>query len=118
MFANRSSIEMVPPIVLDENGDVQIFPSVDAVTSYVEAIDVLNNEYAFYDSTGRVLEAQVRNGKVSLTPTDKSESDSAVLRNHIARVLSLLGVSDETAARLPFTELSRLLLEKSKRRGP
>jgi hypothetical protein len=118
MFANRMPIEVVPPIVLDENGDVQAFPSVDSVTSYVEALDVLNNEYAFYDSTGRVLEAQVRKGKVSLIPTTKSESDSAVLRDHIVRVLSLLGVSDEAAARLPFTELSRLLLEKSKRRGP
>lgn len=118
MSTTESPLEIVPPIVLDENGDVQAFPSVEAVTHYVEAVDVLNNEFAFYDSTGRVLEAHVRKGKVSLIPTPKSDSDSAVLRGHIVRVLSLLGLPDEAVAGLPFTDLSRLLLEKSKRHSP
>lgn len=108
-------MQIVPPIVVDEHGDVEVYPSVVSAIAAVEAIDIENNEYAFYDSTGRVLEAQVRKGKVSLTPTVRLESDSVALRGHIVRVLSLLGVPDAMVAGLSFAELSRLLLEKSGR---
>jgi len=110
-------MQIIPPIVVDENGDVEVYPSVISAIAAVEPIDVLNNEYAFYDSTGRVLEAQVLKGKVNLVPTAKLESDSPVLRSRIVRVLSLLGVPEARVASVSFADLSRLLLEKSRRRG-
>ena len=109
--------QVVPPIILDENGDVEAYPSVQAVIRHVEVVDILNGEYTFHDSTGRVLEAQVFKGKVKLVPTPRVEPDSSVLRERIVHVLSLLGVPEEASSGLPFTELSRLLFEKSKKRG-
>ena len=41
---------MRPPIVIDEHGDISIFPSVEAAARYMEPIDVRNNEYVAYDS--------------------------------------------------------------------
>jgi len=43
---------MRPPIVIDEHGDIDIFPSVEAAARYIEPIDVLNNEFVAYDSLG------------------------------------------------------------------
>ena len=106
------SLEIVPPVIVDENGDVQPYPSVESAIRAVEAVDVLNKEYGSYDSTGRVLEAHVRKDQVSLVPTSKLEADSAVLRKRILRVLSLLGVAEEGLANTPFSDLARLLLEK------
>jgi len=107
---------IIPPVIVDEHGDVEAYASAVAAIAAIEAVDVLNNEYSFYDSTGRVLDALVQKGKVNLIPTDKSEPDSVVLRSRIARVLSLLGVSQETSMRASFSELCDLLLEKSKRK--
>jgi hypothetical protein len=116
MSTTASFREIVPPIILDENGDVQAFSSIESVTRYVEVVDVLNDEFSFYDSIGRVLKAQVLKGKVHLVPTSVLESDSVALRSRIIRVLSLLGVSEETSARASFSELARLLLERSQRK--
>ena len=115
--SEQTSMQIIPPIVVDEHGDVEAYPSVSAATAAVEVVDVLNKEYAFYDSTGRVLEPHVHKGKVDLVPSDRLDSDSPVLRRRIAKVLSLLGVSDEISTRASFSELSRLLLERSKRKG-
>jgi hypothetical protein len=113
MSASQSPIKILPPVLFDENGDVQAFSSVEELAGYIEAVDVLNDEYDFYDSTGRVLEARVRKGKVHLTPTARSASGSDVLRRRMIRVLASLGVSEEDVADLSFTEMSHLLLENS-----
>jgi hypothetical protein len=76
VISERSNFEIVPPIILDENGDVQAYPSVSAVIRHLEVVDVLNNEYTFHDSTGRVLEAKVHKGKASLVPTPKQKQNS------------------------------------------
>lgn len=49
VISERSKFEIVPPIILDENGDVQAYPSVRAVIRHLEVVDVLNNEYTFHD---------------------------------------------------------------------
>jgi hypothetical protein len=55
MQSEQLNLEIVPPVIVDENCDVQAYPSVARAVRAVEAVDVLNKEYAFYDSTGRVL---------------------------------------------------------------
>lgn len=113
---SQSSLKVVPPIVLDENGDVQAFATVEAVTRYVEIVDVLKNEYAFYDSTGRMLEPRVDKHKVILVPTLRLEAESPVVRRHVLQVLRSLGVKEDAFSSAPFSELARLLLEKTEKR--
>lgn len=114
-ISERSNFEIVPPIILDENGDVQVYPSVGAVIRHIEIVDVLNHEYTFHDSTGRVLEAEVHEGKVSLVPTPKLEPESKDLRTDIIGVLRFHGVPEEGLSNLPLGKLAQLLAEKSKR---
>ena len=113
VISERSKFEIVPPIILDENGDVQAYPSVRAVIRHLEVVDVLNNEYTFHDSTGRVLEAKVHKGKVSLVPTQRLEPESENLRTDIIRVLRFHGVPEEGLSNLPLGKLVQLLAEKS-----
>jgi hypothetical protein len=115
VISERSSFGIAPPIILDENGDVQLYPSVGAVIRHLEAVDVLNNEYTFHDSTGRVLEAKVHKGKVSLVPTPTLEPESKSLRTNIVGVLRFHGMPEEGLSSLSFGELVQLLAEKSKR---
>ena len=114
-ISERSNFEIVPPIILDENGDAQAYPSASAVIRHLEVVDVLNNEYTFHDSTGRVLEAKVHKGKISLVPTLKLEPESKNLRTDIIGVLRFHGVPEEGLSNLPLGKLAQLLAEKSKR---
>jgi hypothetical protein len=50
---------MKPPIIIDENGSLDFFKSVDDAERYLEPIDVRNQEYIAYDSEGRRLELRV-----------------------------------------------------------
>jgi hypothetical protein len=114
--SEQSNFEIVPPIILNEDADVQAYPSLEAVIRQVEVVDILNEEYEFHDSTGRVLEARVHKGKVSLVPTSRVEADSETLRSYIVGLLRLSGMPGEGLSSKPFSELARLLLEESMRR--
>ena len=49
-----------PPIIVNEHGDIHVFPSVEEAETYLEPVDVRNNEYVAYDSEGRRLILSVR----------------------------------------------------------
>jgi len=63
---------MRPPIVIDEHGDISLSPSVEAAARYIEPIDVRNNEYVVYDSTGYLLQLVPTEPVVSI-PDYRSE---------------------------------------------
>jgi hypothetical protein len=113
--SERPNFEIVPPIILNEDADIQAYPSAEAVIRHVEVIDILNNEYTFHDSTGRVLEARVHKGEISLVPTSKVEPDSETLRNYMLGALRLRGTPETSLSNAPFSQLVRLLAEKSNR---
>lgn len=50
---------MKPPIYVYEPNDLDVFESLELAERYIEAIDVKNNEYEYFDSEGRKLEASV-----------------------------------------------------------
>ena len=50
---------MKPPIFVYEPIDLSVFESVEAAELGVKPIDVLNNEYLYFDSEGTVLVASV-----------------------------------------------------------
>ena len=47
---------MRPPIFADDNGDLSVFPSAAAAESYLEAVDVKDGAYRFFDADGLVME--------------------------------------------------------------
>ena len=116
MQNEKINLEIVPPVIVDENGDVQPYPSMVSAIRAIEAVDVANNAYAFYDSTGRVLEGHVQKGKVILVPTLRFESHSPVLRSRILKVLSLLGVAEQNLNNVPFRDLAHLFLRAHEKR--
>ena len=112
----QSDLEIVPPIIINEDADVQAYPSVEAAIRDVEVVDILDEIYEFHDSTGRVLKARVDKGRVSLVPTSRMEADSNTLRGYVIGMLRWNGVVEEGLSTKPFSELARLLLERSMRR--
>lgn len=38
--------ELTPPVLIDEHGDISVYASSERAASHLEAIDVLNGEYA------------------------------------------------------------------------
>jgi hypothetical protein len=47
---------MVPPVIINENGDVSVYRTADAAAQKLEPIDVENNEYTAFDSEGYPLQ--------------------------------------------------------------
>ena len=50
---------MKAPIIINGHGNVSIFESVEHAEQYLEPINVKNNEYVVYDSTGRLLQSAI-----------------------------------------------------------
>lgn len=47
------------PIIVNENGDLSVFQTREAVCDYLEPLDVKNGEYEAYDSSGYLLKLSV-----------------------------------------------------------
>ena len=55
----------VPPIVVDENGDIEVHPTVEDAVAGLEAVDVRAGVYEFFDSQARLMVADVSGYEVS-----------------------------------------------------
>jgi hypothetical protein len=94
----------VPPIVTDDNGDIEFHSSVEAAERDMEAIDVLDGVYDVFDSMGRRLSVGASEGLVQiwLDPDAMPEPEELEgrLREYIARVgPGRVGIADmETAS--------------------
>ena len=80
---------MRPPIVLDEHGDISLFPSVEAAARYVKPVDVRNGEYIAYDSAGFLLNLVPTEPVVSISGYLSDQPDqnqlNQVLRSFVER---------------------------------
>ena len=107
-----SHFEIVPPIIWNEGNDLTAYPSVEAMILQLEVWYVLENRGEFHDSTGRVLEARVNHGKISLVPTTRMAKDIVDLKMRVIRTILLNGQSREDLSQLPLDRLAHLLLEE------
>lgn len=82
--------QAVPPIVIDDHGDLALYATVEAASMDMEAIDVLDDVYEAFDSHARRLSLEVREGLVSirLDPQFVPQPDELLrrLRHFIAPV--------------------------------
>ncbi len=108
-----ANLKIIPPVIVDDHGAIETYESVEAAALDVEAIDVLNNEYLFYDSTGRLLQPIVRGQNVSLIPTQSMVESIQDFRNKLIRILERHHTEDVSA--LPLRTLVLLVLEGDKK---
>ena len=55
---------LAPPIVVQNQNEVILFDSIEDAQLWMEAVDVRNNEYEIFDSTGLRLDPNVVTGQI------------------------------------------------------
>lgn len=73
----------VPPVFIDDHGDVSVFRNVADAASWIEPIDVQNREYASYDSLGRLLDLVTDGRSVHISLAEREP-------NHAEPLLGIL----------------------------
>jgi hypothetical protein len=91
-------------IIVDNFGDLMVFTSVKSAETWMEAIDVINDEYVIYDSAGRLL-------KASVTKTDRVVIDAVESEPSHTRELRDILVDHLSGRRIPREVLERESLE-------
>jgi len=62
---------MKTPIITVENGDVCFFSNVEDAATYLEPIDIKNEEYEIYDSEAMLLNAIPTEPKITILELDE-----------------------------------------------
>lgn len=86
------------PIIVNENGDIDIFRDLETTENYLEPIDIKNGEYEIFDSEGRVIEQSIQKKKkyflsaetetVLLSPSNTFDAPrlSKILKRHLISI--------------------------------
>ena len=93
--------ELTPPYLLSEDGDVDVFPTLEAMSSYVEVYDL--DRYEFFDSVGCCLTASADGYQVVIAPNPDGRADpdhlEDLLRTYFLRLSSTFKPYVERAQR-------------------
>lgn len=76
-------LRVLPPIIVDENGDLEVYRDVEDACSALEAIDVLDGVYVAYDSRGYPLSIETSGSiatGMSISPGTTPRPDDLVRR--------------------------------------
>ncbi|MGV8858343.1 hypothetical protein [Rhodoglobus sp.] len=101
------------PIVLDENGDLSMFLTIEAACLAVEAVDVVNEEYEGFDALGRRLIISVHGERVSIDVNVNGEPEPAEFAQRLRNYLTNDGVRQsgiEISADATLPELVHALM--------
>ena len=90
----------VPPVFIDDHGDVSVFRSVPEAASWIEPIDVQNREYVGYDALGRLLDLATDGRSVSISLVEQPPVHADQLHATLQRFLR--GVADPVANDLSY----------------
>jgi hypothetical protein len=99
--------DAVPPIVICGDGLCEVYPTIAVACQAVEAIDVNDDLYEAFDSTGSPLLFVTRGNRVSIEVPLRSTPDPVALgrrlRDYIREVgADRVGVADVDDASLPM----------------
>ncbi len=84
---------VVPPIIFDDHGDVELFKDLESVIQDVEPIDVKHEQFRYYDSTGRQLLLSMEGDEFVVRDGGLTENGLAVLREDLQHMLREIGES-------------------------
>ncbi len=70
-------MEITFPIILNDNGDLDVFPNLKALTNYIEPVAVSNREYKAYDANGWALALLVIEHPEQRGPTTQRDNATA-----------------------------------------
>jgi hypothetical protein len=76
------------PILADDNGDLNVFISVQDAQNYLENIDTTNETYDFYDSHFRVLDAAINRLNAFKFAVSSREPGVKILTERILRCIN------------------------------
>lgn len=86
---------MKPPIIVSENGDISIYDTLEEAILGLEAIDVRNNEYEFFDSEGyRLIAVLISHDLFYLKRSVPLKQERAVLVDKLKKFLTLCGQTE------------------------
>ena len=103
MTPNDFPEEPVSPVFIDDHGDVSVFRSVSDATTWIEAIDVQNEEYRGYDSLGRSLNLSTDGFSVRISLAERAPSHAESLLTVLRSFLHAISdpVADDSSYQLP-----------------
>lgn len=97
------------PIIVNENGDVEIFNDAHVAAAYLEPIDIKDNRYEFFDAHGYRVDATiVSDGVIRFRRRDPPVFDACSLAEILRQFLSQCGYNVDTG------ELGELVSETRK----
>lgn len=102
-------VDPTPPIVVDENGDIEVYPTVAMAGQALEAIDVIEGSYEMFDSEGRQLLLVAHGDLVSIELPRDSHSDPAQLEFRLRRYIKAVGVERLGGSSLKDASLSVMI---------
>ena len=112
-------IEIKPPIILYDNGDVNLFQSIEQAEGYIESPDVLDNRYVAYDAEGMPLAliapktktlkifgiALLGSNKVSIMVNQQDKACPDELKRILSDLLKNQHISDKYVNNATLSEL-------------
>src|SRR5205085_1604054 len=82
---------LVPPIIFDDHGDVELFKDLESLIFDMEPIDVKKAGFRYYDSTGRQLVVSMEGGEFVVRDGGLTENGLAILRDDLRHMLREIG---------------------------
>jgi hypothetical protein len=85
---------IVPPVIVSESGDVDVFGSVGDAERYLEPIDVQAGRFIAFDSEGRLLKLHPTIPRVTIDCAEETPTHEEQLSDLLRRFLGHVGVTD------------------------
>ena len=98
---------MKTPIIVSENGDIAFFNSIEDATSYLEPIDVENNEYDFYDAEGLILKALPTKPNITILEPETKEINTDKLISILKKFYENIGLENNWIQKSTLEDLVR-----------
>jgi hypothetical protein len=102
-------IEAVPPIVIDDHGALEVYPSVAMACADLEVVDVNDGAFEAFDSLGRHLLLTTHDGHISIDVPRVSNPNPEELERRLRFSIRRLGIGRVGVESLDDTPLSLML---------
>lgn len=96
---------ITPPVIVDENGDIDVFDSVEAAELYLEPIDVEDDRFIAFDSVGRLLRLLPTTPRVTIESTEEFPNHAERLRELLIKFLKDCRSTDPNLSKLELREV-------------